>query len=257
VLALIIDRAQHGPVPKTSLLILLVLALQSVELRAELVFRSLEQANGRQSWSAIKKYSNPRDVDYAARPAEQVRVFVTGEITGEDAVSARVMENLIQAGRHKVVGNTIWLASNGGDIDAAMVLGRILRRHGVFTIVGKDDQCLSACVFAFMGGERRVVAGRLGVHRPFFRSTQVGTDRQARFRNLQNVVRAYFDELDFPPALYEEVMAVPSESMKFLAPAEIKQFHLEGIRPSSAGANDPARPQEGTAAAATRALGVG
>lgn len=241
--------------PKTSLLILLVLALQSVELHAELVFRSLEQANGQQSWSAIKKYSNPRDVDYAARPAEQVRVFVTGEITGEDAVSARVMENLIRAGRHKLVGNTVWLASNGGDIDAAMGMGRMLRRYGVFTMVGKDEQCLSACVFAFMGGERRVAAGRLGVHRPYFPSTQVEPDRQARFRHMQNTVRNYIDELDFPPSLYEAVMAVPSETMKFLTPAEMKQFSLEGIRPSSEGANDPARPQERTAAAAARALG--
>ena len=42
----------------------------------------------------------------------------------------------------------------------------MLRAMGIFTLVGKDDQCLSACVFVFMGGERRVVAGGRHVVQP-------------------------------------------------------------------------------------------
>jgi hypothetical protein len=225
--------------PKLFLLFLLLLGFQSFELRAELVFRSLEQVNGQQRWSAIKKYSNPVDITYAqdaagvASPADEVRVFVTGEIVREDEVGAATLARLIQSGRQVISGNTVWLASHGGDIDAAMALGRVLRRFGAFTLVGRDDQCLSACVFAFMGGERRIVAGRLGIHRPFFPSTQADPERQVRFRQLQKTLRDYIEELDFPPSLYEAVMVVPPESMKLLAPAELKRFTLEGISPSS------------------------
>jgi hypothetical protein len=150
------------------------------------------------------------------------------------------MASLLKNGRQKIAGNVVWLASNGGDIDAAMDLGRLLRKLGVFTLVGKNDQCLSACVFAFMGGERRSVAGRLGIHRPFFPFTQATPDRPARFRHLQKTLRDYIEELDFPFSLYEAVMLVPPESMKILAPADLKRFYLEGISPLSEDAADAA-----------------
>jgi hypothetical protein len=220
--------------------LLLVLALQCFDLRAELVFRSLEQTEGQQRWSAIKKYSNPSDIAYArvpargaAVPAEEVRVYVSGEITRQDVDSAGAMVTLLESGKQKLAGNSVWLASNGGDIDAAMDLGRLLRKLGVFTVVGKDDQCMSACVFAFMGGERRTVAGRLAIHRPFFPFTRDMPDRQLRFRHLQRTLKDYVEELDFPASLYEAVMLVPPESVKILAPAELKRFYLEGISPSS------------------------
>ena len=214
----------------------LVLALQSFDLHAELLFRSVQEIDGQQRWSAIRKYSNPSDIAYARAPAgsaEEVRVFLSGAITREDVVSAGVMASLLKSGKQKIAGNTVWLASNGGDIDSGMDLGRLLRKLGIFTLVGKNDQCLSACVFAFMGGERRSVAGRLGIHRPFFPFTQDTPDRPARFRHLQRTLKDYVEELDFPTSLYEAIMLVPPETMKILAPAELKMFYLEGISPSS------------------------
>jgi len=223
-----------------AVVLLLVLALQCFDLRAELLFRSVEQIDGQQRWSPIRKYSNPSDTAYArvsasgaAVPAEEVRVFLSGQITREDVDSAGVMASLLKSGKQKLAGNTVWLASGGGDIDAAMDLGRLLRKLGVFTLIGKNDQCLSACVFAFMGGERRSVAGRLGIHRPFFPFTQDTPDRPARFRHLQKILRDYIEELDFPASLYEAVMLVPPESMQILVPADLKRFYLEGISPSS------------------------
>ena len=220
--------------------LLLVLALQCFDLRAELLFRGVEQVNGQQRWSPIRKYSNPSDTAYArvsvngaAVPAEEVRVFVSGQITREDVDSAGVMASLVRSGKQKIAGNSVWFASNGGDIDAAMELGRLLRKLGVFTLIGKNDQCMSACVLAFMGGERRMVAGRLGIHRPYFPFTQNTPDRQARFRHLQRALKDYIEELDFPSSLYEAVMLVPPESFQILAPAELKRFYLDGISPSS------------------------
>jgi hypothetical protein len=84
-----------------------------------------------------------------------------------------------------------------------------------------------------MGGERRSVAGKLGVHRPYFPSTLDAPDRQARFRHLQKSVKSYIEEMDFPDSLYEAVMIVPPESMKVLDQAELKKYYLEGISPSS------------------------
>jgi hypothetical protein len=217
----------------------LVLSLSSLEPRAELLFRSAMKVDGRQDWSHIKKYSNPSDVAYprtlfgAAAPAEEVRVFLIGDISRADVESAEILLGLVQSGKQKISGNTVWLASNGGDIDSAMDLGRLLRKRGIYTYVAKSDQCLSACVFAFMGGERRGVAGRIGIHRPYFLYTQDSPDRLARYRNLQKVVKGYVEEMDFPDSLYEAIMLVPPQSMQTVAPPDLKRFYLEGISPSS------------------------
>jgi hypothetical protein len=222
---------------------LLWLSLQSFELHAELLFRSMLMVNGQPSWSPVKRYSHPADVAYTRSPAhvtDEVRVYLSGQITAADLASAAVMTNLVRTGKHKIAGNTVWLSSDGGDIDTGMALGRAWRQLGVFTLIGRDDQCLSACVFAFMGGERRSVTGRLGIHRPFFPFTQDTPDRNARFRHLQRVLKDYVEELDFPSSLYEAIMLVPPESMQFLTPAELKRFYLEGISPSSEDAADAA-----------------
>jgi hypothetical protein len=220
--------------------LLLGLALPCFDVHAELLFRSIEQIDGQQRWSPIRKYINPSDTAYArvsasgtAVEADEVRVFLSGVITRADVDSAEVLGSLLKSGKHKITGNTVWLASDGGDIDAAMELGRLLRKWGVFTHIGKNDQCFSACVFAFMGGERRSVAGRLGIHRPYFPYTQDSPDRPLRFRHLQTMLKGYVEEMDFPASLYEAVMLVPPESMQILGPADLKRFYLEGISPSS------------------------
>ena len=206
----------------TRLVVVIALLLPCFSLHAELVF-------------------HPTDT-----PSE-VRAVFSGDISRADVASAQELGGLLKSGKRKLAGNAVGFASNGGDFNASIQLGRLLRELGVSTVVAKNDQCMSACVFAFMGGERRVVEGRLGVHRPWFPLAQDFPDRQTKFRSLQKSLRAYIDEMDFPDSLYEAVMAVPPESMHILAPAELKRFYLEGISPSSEDLAD---------AAAARRLGL-
>ncbi|WP_133166860.1 hypothetical protein [Solimicrobium silvestre] len=224
-----------GTIP--AFILFLVLALHGFSVHAELVFRSVEQVDGQQRWSPIKKYSNPSDILYtrggATAHAEEVRVILSGEVTHRDVESAEIMAKLIKSGKQKIANNTIWFSSNGGDIDAGMELGRQLRALGIDTIVGKNDRCMSACVFAFMGGERRSVAGQLGIHRPFFPFTQDASSRLDQFRHLESTLKNFVEELDFPSSLYEAIMLVPPESVQVVSPADLKRFYLEGISPSS------------------------
>jgi hypothetical protein len=234
------QRARRWPRALAALVVFVCMATQGVGARAELVFRSLQQANGQTSWSGVKKYSSAADISYPqngvdrwSAPADEVRVYLSGEITRKDLDSALVMERLLKNGQQKLVDNLLWLGSGGGDIDAGMDLGRLLRKLGIFTFVDKSDKCMSACVFAFMGGERRSVAGQLGIHRPYFPFTQDLPDRATRFRHLAKTVKDFVDEMDFPASLYEAVMLVPPESMQEVSLADLKRFYLEGISPSS------------------------
>jgi len=244
------SAAPGGSVVAATLL-LISLVLHCLEPRAELRFRSAEQINGQQHWSTLKKYGSPEDTAYPrAREdgtqiaAEEVQVFLQGYISAADVYAAKVMENLIKRGRQKIAGNFVSFASNGGEIEAAMELGRLLRKLGVSTVVAREEQCMSSCVFAFMGGDRRTVAGRIGIHRPYFPSAREVPDRRIHYRQLQKKLQEFIEELDFPPSLYEAVMAVPAESVNILTPADLKRFYLVGMSPSTQDEADAASARE-------------
>ncbi|MDP2369081.1 hypothetical protein [Rhodoferax sp.] len=233
-------RARRWLRTVATLVVFVGIATQGFRVQAELVFRSLQQTNGQPTWSGLKRYSNTADISYPQNgtgrllaPVDEVRVYLSGEITRKDLDSAVVMERLVKSGQQRLSNNTLWLGSGGGDIDAGMDIGRLLRKLGIFTFVDKSDRCNSACVFAFMGGERRSVAGQLGIHRPYFPYTQDLPDRAARFRHLAKTVKDFVDEMDFPASLYEAVMLVPPESIQVVSAADLKRFYLEGISPSS------------------------
>src|SRR6185436_16377694 len=96
---------------------------------------------------------------------DEVRAVLSGDITQADVTSARELVAQLKSGQRKLAGNAVEFASGGGDFEASMRVGRLLREHGLFAVVARNEQCMSACAFAFMGGERRTVEGRLGVHR--------------------------------------------------------------------------------------------
>jgi len=208
--------------------------------RAELVFQVAERVDGKETWSPPRIYADAPQAARAHERVQDVRVSLTGPVMPRDYEGARVLGMLVGSGKHRIADNTVSFSSTGGDIDAALEVGRILRSLGVSTRVESGAQCVSACVFAFMGGERRSVAGALGIHRPHFPFTQDFPGRKAKFRHLQKTLKDYVEEMDFPDSLYEAVMLVPPESMQMLAPADLKRFYLDGISPSSEDAVDAA-----------------
>jgi hypothetical protein len=78
-------------------------------------------------------------------------ILAWGEIDPCD--EPRLREVLREA---KPVG-TIELISPGGELHAAMAMGRTIRSYGVPTYVGGKDFCISACNFLYMGGMIRTM----------------------------------------------------------------------------------------------------
>ena len=238
---------------RTVALAMALLALNTAA-QAELLFRGAQAPDATLRAADFRNYANPNDTAYPRKLAdggeiatERVQVLLRGQITQDDVYGAKVMESLVKRGRQKIAGNVVLCASEGGDVDAAMQLGRILRQIGVSTLVPRGEQCLSSCVFAFMGGDQRTVAGQLGIHRPYFASARKAAERRTQYRQLQRRLRDYIEDLDFPSSLYEAVMAVPPESVRLLGASELKRYYLQGMSPAA---------EEEMDAAAARHLGL-
>ncbi len=133
-------------------------------------------------WEDDQAYSKPmsfRMRQYTIR-AEATWIAAEGVITENtaDKFYSFIKENDIRK------ENRVVFHSPGGNLYAAMELGRAIRRAGLSTSVGRsttldipgssmdvyyfdESWCLSACAYAFLGGESRVIpeGASLGFHR--------------------------------------------------------------------------------------------
>ncbi len=62
--------------------------------------------------------------------------------------------------------DTVILAVSGGYLAEGMQIGRIIREHGLRTVVPDGAKCLSACAEAFIGGVTLQIDGTVAFHVP-------------------------------------------------------------------------------------------
>jgi hypothetical protein len=162
-------------------------------------------------------------------------IKITGTITAEDArVVANIPAEIGRGNPSRVVH--VNLNSRGGDTEAAIAIGRVLRSLHVVAQVGMDQICASACVLLLAAGTTRIVAtglpghvkGRVGIHRLYSMSTSEKDydSLQRKYQQIESKVRAYLREMNVPESLYDAMMRIPSENIHFLSESELTAYSL-------------------------------
>jgi hypothetical protein len=176
-------------------------------------------------------------------------IVAQGEINDETAGAfiAFLNERLAAAN----VKSIVLMDSPGGKVMAAMDFGRELRRLGMAVVVARPTaqtgisgalapaRCYSACVYALMGGRRRVIPPRslVGVHRMFAYTTSFNASELAFQRELSLDSGEMRDSL----ARYSRSMGVSSDiitlaerishdQLRLLTGAEIARWRLASPR---------------------------
>ena len=112
-------------------------------------------------------------------------VEVTSELAGQESGSAILRIALrdtiapVDSTYFNVIAQTLdkkykkWWAvvdldSSGGNIQAALEIGAILRERGLAALVDRGASCMSACEYVLAGAPTRIVNQRaiIGIHRP-------------------------------------------------------------------------------------------
>lgn len=152
----------------------------------------------------------------------RVLVNIDGPITRNDLDSLR---RGIDLRRKPYI--LVFLASRGGDWNAAMAIGRFLRGASAGTNVSKSG-CYSSCVLLLASGIHRQIAGPVGIHRPFSTDTSPQTfqEAQLKYRVLEAAAKSYLSEMNLPDALFDAMVRVPPESIRVLTVGELDAFGL-------------------------------
>jgi hypothetical protein len=120
------------------------------------------------------------------------------------------------------------LASPGGNLVGSLQLGQAFREFNATVIVGKGARCVSACVYAFLGGAaRRVIDGRIGVHR--FRPEGEDSDRDFPTVLVQRataVLTEYVTHMGADPELIKLAMGISPPAVHFLDAGELRRYRV-------------------------------
>lgn len=148
-----------------------------------------------------------KHADGRAAPAE---IYIDGEIT--PALPRQLATSLAA---NKIDRATIYINSVGGDLQAGLELGEVIRKLGFNTAIGKrgsaqgkpiPGSCQSACLLVFAGGVYRFAdsASYFGIHRFFSRRT--GPQDLALGQVLSAAITGYLIRMDISPRLFERMV---------------------------------------------------
>lgn len=121
------------------------------------------------------------------------------------------------------------LNSPGGDIRAAIKLGRYMREGQIHVQVPQGGLCASACFFIFLGGSGRLAtsaedfesrtAGPVGLHRPYLtQPTSTTTSKQVDGMAL---IKKYLEYKMVPGNLIDKMLSRPSNDIYWLTQADL------------------------------------
>lgn len=138
-------------------------------------------------------------------------------------------------------GDVVFLSSPGGSLDQGLIMGAVVRSHGLTTVVGRVDssgrpqpaRCASACVFVFAGGKIREAMPRsmLGVHQ--FSSTSAKGEESAgeivsRTQQTTGIILDYITRMGVSPSIMQAMTA--SKDIRWLTEKEAFDLNLATAR---------------------------
>jgi hypothetical protein len=153
-------------------------------------------------------------------------VNIFGQITKADADEIE---------RHEIDFTYRWdrlevnLNSTGGDVDAAIRIGRLVRRNGGYVFVGSyglspDAKCYGSCALIYIAGVSRSVSGTgmVGLYNPLLAPPE--SQKQENLGSLLKTIRDYVSEMRIEDRFYEVMTGADPRSMKLYGHDDIKSI---------------------------------
>jgi len=175
-------------------------------------------------------------------------IFAQGQIDEGTAQNLLrfVQDNVRGGDLHRIV----LLDSPGGRVVASMELGLTLRRLGMAVIVARpggesaqngnlySGRCYSACVYALMGGKRRVIPpqSKVGVHRMFNYTTSfslsdgITQERYLDDGGMRRRLSHYTRAMGVDASLIDLAERTSPDYLHVLTPSEISRWRLGSQR---------------------------
>lgn len=131
-------------------------------------------------------------------------------------------------------GERIEINSPGGSVDAAITIGRMLRKISAPIFVERGASCISSCVLILAGAVSRNIDGRVAIHRPYLNNAPqplTSAAIQGAYDQTLQSIRLYLREMNVSDRLADDMVRIVPEQVRFLTASELDGYGL--------GARDP------------------
>ena len=157
-------------------------------------------------------------------------IYLEGPID-EDAADIFLSEITLR----NIKNGFVYINSPGGSLLSAMKIGRLIRKYGFSTYVGKEGsdkwrsspgECYSACVLAFIGGQFRYgkPGSKIGVHR--FHSTLTTNDDMDIAQLMSATITNYLQEMGVDVGLFDRMSKAGKNELYLLNDNELKDLRV-------------------------------
>ena len=135
------------------------------------------------------------------------------------------------------------LASLGGNVQAALAIGAMVRREGLRTVVEPRAICASACGLIWLAGTARTMApdAHVGLHAAYLKRNGVSVETGA----ANALVGAYLGRLGFDDRAIVYLTSAPPDDMTWILPADRQRYGIAYDTGTSPAAPPPATVAEG------------
>lgn len=175
---------------------------------------------------------------------ENYTITIRGEIVPSDIVRLKSSLNSVELGlsdsAYTIESTIIHLDSPGGDAEAAMQMGGLIRRLNLKTNVTRS--CASSCVFLLAAGVERGsitelnkeifgIRPRIGIHRPHLymaRGSESQENLRERMRSIKTNMEQYLDNMGISSQLIEMIFSLPPETIRWLEEDEARLLGILG-----------------------------
>jgi hypothetical protein len=158
----------------------------------------------------------PSVAEFATTTSGQI--LVSGEIKDEDVDLFRLA--LLTNHQQFVV-----LDSAGGNVNAAMRLGRLIRSNERKTVVPAWGRCISACALVYIAGETRWSFGEIGLHRPYLSGKpQSPQEIEKALSTMLKSLRSYVGEMGITDEFANVMINTPPDKVRVFIGDEIESI---------------------------------
>lgn len=125
------------------------------------------------------------------------------------------------------------LNTEGGDVEAAIAIGRQLRQLRAHAFTFEQGRCYSACIFILAGATKRAITNSIGIHRPYSTGSQFDFGKiNNEQKRLEIYIKKYLAEMNVSPLLWDFMNSIPPEKIHFPSKYELQKYGIIDIDPT-------------------------
>ena len=153
-------------------------------------------------------------------PAGRGILYITHTISKADADYVAQQNE----GAYKNKSLMVMLDSEGGNVAAAMAIGKIVRRNEWAVTVGNGWKCYSSCALIYVAGVSRYNLGYIGLHRPYFAESLDRQQIELSAPIMLQKVREYLQSMGIVDSFYEQMVNTEPSKVRIYFGDEIEKL---------------------------------